>query len=75
MGEHGSKIPTRSLPNILLRLVALFDGTVALVTPELGKMKPLTNNKAKTVLGWQPRSAEDALLASAKSVVEYGLIK
>lgn len=29
-----------------------------------------SNQKARTILGWQPRSAEEALLATAKSIVE-----
>jgi len=34
-----------------------------------------TNEKAKRVLGWEPRSREDAIVATAESLVELGLVK
>jgi dihydroflavonol-4-reductase len=40
-------------------------------TPKSGA----SNAKAKKLLGWAPRSNEDALLASAESMVRFGLIK
>ena len=56
-------------------MLGLFDGAVALVVPELGQVKAFTNQKAKSMLGWQPRSAEEALVSSALSLMEHGLVK
>jgi nucleoside-diphosphate-sugar epimerase len=75
MGEAAKKVPTRELPNWLVRIFALFDPAIALITPELGKTKSATNEKAKRVLGWQPRSREEALAATAQSLIELGLLK
>ncbi|MGG6495416.1 UNVERIFIED_CONTAM: aldehyde reductase, partial [Bacteroidetes bacterium 56_B9] len=58
------KLPTRALPNLLLKVVGFFDATTRLIVPYLGNPMPLSNAKAKNVLGWQPRTAKDALLAS-----------
>ena len=69
------KIPTMVLPNFMLRIVGFFDKEVALAVPELGKVKNGTNEKATSVLGWNPRSAEDALAASGESLVKFGVIK
>lgn len=33
-----------------------------------------SNAKAKKLLGWRPRSAEEAIIATAKSMIELGLI-
>ena len=73
--EAAKKVPTRVVPNILLRIVALFDKEVASVVPELGKTREATNEKAKTVLGWNPRSREDAIVATAESLLKLGLVK
>ncbi|HEV7646264.1 MAG TPA: aldehyde reductase [Pyrinomonadaceae bacterium] len=75
MPDAARRVPTRMLPDWVLRLVALFDGSVRQLIPELGKLKNGTNEKAKRVLGWEPRSREDAILATAESLVKYGLLK
>jgi dihydroflavonol-4-reductase len=75
LGEDGKRIPKRVLPSWLLRIAALFDPAIGLLVPELGKPKNGTSEKAQRVLGWKPRSREDALVASARSLKELGLLK
>lgn len=74
LGARGAKIPTRELPNWLVRLVALGDKEVALLTPELGVAKNATAEKARRLLGWAPRSNVDAAVASAESLIKLGLL-
>ena len=54
-------------------LAAAYRGKVML--PELGKVKNATNEKAKRLLGWTPRSSEEALVATAESLMRLGLLK
>jgi nucleoside-diphosphate-sugar epimerase len=75
MGENARRVPTGNLPNWFLRLAALFNPSVKLIVPELGKVKSASNEKAQHVLGWSPRSKEEALLATAQSLVGLGLVK
>jgi nucleoside-diphosphate-sugar epimerase len=75
MGDAARRVPTRELPDWLLRVLALFDGSVGQIVPELGKRKTAVNDKARRELGWQPRSAEDAVVATAESLVRLGLLK
>jgi nucleoside-diphosphate-sugar epimerase len=75
MGEAGKKVPTRQLPDWLVRIAALADPTVKQILPELGKLKNGTNAKAKRLLGWAPRSSEEAIIASAESLLDLGLLK
>jgi|CXWL01.1.fsa_nt_gi dihydroflavonol-4-reductase len=75
MGDAARRVPTKLLPDWLLRLVALGDPAVAQIVPELGKSKNATNEKAKRLLGWAPRSAEDAIVATAESMMRLGLLK
>ncbi|KAK5131145.1 hypothetical protein LTR08_001293 [Meristemomyces frigidus] len=75
MGDKANKVPTRLLPNFLLRILGFFDPTVALIVPELGKYKNASGAKAERVLGWQPRSAQEALVGTAESLEKFGLLK
>jgi nucleoside-diphosphate-sugar epimerase len=75
MGNAGRRVPTRVLPDWVVRLVAMFDKSVRLIVPELGKFKNGTNAKAKRVLGWAPLSNEDALVATAESLIRLGLLR
>jgi dihydroflavonol-4-reductase len=74
MGEAGKKVPARQLPNWLVRIAALADPAVKQLLPELGKLKNGTNEKAKRVLGWAPRSNEDAIVATAESLLQLDLL-
>jgi nucleoside-diphosphate-sugar epimerase len=69
MGADASKVPTRVLPNWLVRVVSRFDSSVKQIVPELGKVKQASNAKAKRVLGWGPRSNEEAIGATAESLL------
>ena len=75
LGEAARRVPTRQLPDWLVRLAALRDPAVKQIVPELGKWKNATNEKARRVLGWSPRSSEDAVAATAESLVRLGLLK
>jgi dihydroflavonol-4-reductase len=75
MGGAARRVPTRQLPNWLVRLAALRDPAVKQILPELGKKKNATNQKARRVLGWAPRSNEEAIVATAESLVRLGLLK
>jgi nucleoside-diphosphate-sugar epimerase len=75
MGEAGKKVPTRQLPNWLVRIAALRDPAVKQILPELGKLKSGSNEKAKRLLGWEPRSNEEAIVATAESLLRLGLLQ
>jgi len=75
MGAAAKKVPVRKLPDWLLRAIAIFDPTVRQVVPELGNVKRASNEKARRVLGWRPRSNEEAIVATAESLVRLGLLK
>jgi nucleoside-diphosphate-sugar epimerase len=74
-GALSAKVPTRQLPDWMVRIAALTDAGVKQILPELGKAKNATSAKAQRVLGWAPRSREEALLATAESLAALGLVK
>ena len=51
------------------------DPAVKSILPELGEIKEASNAKAKKLLGWTPRSNEEAIVASAESLIRLGLLK
>jgi len=75
LGAAARRVPTRNLPNWLLRIAAIAFADVRQIIPELGKPKNATNAKAKRVLGWNPRSNEESIVATAESLVGLGLLK
>jgi nucleoside-diphosphate-sugar epimerase len=75
LGDSARRVPTREMPDFLVRLAALRDPAIKLILPELGKKKNATSAKAQTVLGWSPRSASDALAATGESLLRLGLLK
>jgi nucleoside-diphosphate-sugar epimerase len=75
LGDAAKRVPTRQLPNWLLRLAALGEPAVKQIIPELGKWKNATSEKAQRVLGWKPRSREDSVVATAQCMIDLGLLK
>jgi dihydroflavonol-4-reductase len=75
MGSAAAHIKARELPNWLLHVIALFgDPVVKEVLPMLGKLMNTTNEKAVRLLGWKPRSTEEAIVATAESMVRLNLL-
>lgn len=72
--ERAGRLPRFVLPNWLAGLAAPFDAGLRLIVRELGHDSRISNEKARRVLGWQPRSAEDAVVASANSLISAGLV-
>jgi len=72
MGADAKKVPTRVLPDWLVRVVSRFDSSVKQIVPELGKVKQASNEKAKRVLAWSPRPNEEAIVASGESLIRVG---
>jgi dihydroflavonol-4-reductase len=74
MGTVARRVPTRELPDWIARVLALFVSDMKMITPELGPKKRISNEKARRVLGWVPRSNEEAIVASGESLVNLGLL-
>ena len=68
------KVPARRLPDWLIRLLALFDPVVRERLFELGKERPVSADKARTLLGWSPRANDEAIVATAESLIARKLV-
>jgi nucleoside-diphosphate-sugar epimerase len=75
LGPHARRVPTRRLPDWLLRAVALVDPSVRQIVPELSRPKNATSEKARRVLGWSPRTSDEAIVSAAESLEGLGLLR
>jgi nucleoside-diphosphate-sugar epimerase len=69
LGDAARKVPTRVAPNLLVRAMALFDGSVRSVVSELGKQSWFSSEKARTTLRWTTRPVEDSIEDCARSLI------
>jgi nucleoside-diphosphate-sugar epimerase len=69
LGAGAGKVPTRKAPDLLLRLVGLFDKDIAAVAPNLGRKRDFSSAKARSQLGWTARPLQDTVLDCARSLI------
>jgi nucleoside-diphosphate-sugar epimerase len=74
LGDAAKKVPTRQLPNWLVRFVALFDRPLRPLLPLLDNTRIATSAKAERLLAWKPRPREEAIVATAESLVRFGVV-
>lgn len=74
LGEKAAKAPTRELPDFVLRFLALFNPQVKTLVPMLGPRATFSSDKAKRVLGFNPRAAEDTVVECAESLFGRGVV-
>jgi nucleoside-diphosphate-sugar epimerase len=75
LGDAASKVSTKEMPDFLVRLVAIFNKDVRMPATFLGQNTACSGEKAKRLLGWQPKyTAEEAIAATAKSMIELRLV-
>lgn len=75
MGDAARKVSLRELPDWLVNLAAFVSPVAKQAATELGKIKDASNEKAKRVLGWAPRSNDEAIVATATSLIEVGALR
>jgi dihydroflavonol-4-reductase len=74
LGDAARKVPSRQLPDAAVRALALASPQMREIAPQLGKRRASSNAKARERLGWQPRSNEEAIVATAESLIAKGLV-
>lgn len=67
LGPEAAKVPKRSVPDFLVRGMALFDPAARMIVGQLGKRVELSNAKARA-LGWEPRPVEETIVDCGRSL-------
>ncbi|WP_185248301.1 aldehyde reductase [Chryseobacterium bernardetii] len=75
LGKKADKVPTKEVPNWIIKFLSLFNPKFSMILPHLGLVKNGSNEKAKKLLGWKPRSTKEAILATAHSLIELNQVK
>lgn len=74
LGEQARKVSTMQVPDIAMKAKAMVDPSVRGLLPLLGVDLSASSEKARRLLGWQPRPPADAIEAAARSMIEVGII-
>ncbi|HLI67131.1 MAG TPA: aldehyde reductase [Caulobacteraceae bacterium] len=70
---HAANVPTRKVPDFVVRIVGLFDKDLGSVTPGLNRRHDFSSAKAQQKLGWTPRPLADTILDCANSLIAEGI--
>jgi dihydroflavonol-4-reductase len=74
--ENGfDKAPTMGIPVWLAKILANFNKELKLTLPYLGRTRSIKNTKAREILGWNPRPAEESILDIANQMKDLGILK
>jgi len=70
LGEQGAKVPTRRLPDFVVRLLLPFMANLRTLAPLLGRRFPINPDKSRKVLAFAPRPAAATLVDCARSLLD-----
>jgi nucleoside-diphosphate-sugar epimerase len=73
LGNDARKVPTRKVPDLLVRAMGLFDPSVRTITNQLGKKLTYSSEKAESTLGWTTRPVEQTIAETGRSMVDLGI--
>lgn len=74
LGEAARRVPTRSMPSVVVRIVARFRKELRPFVRDLGYAKQTSNEKARRMLGWNPKAPRVAIVDAARSMLRSGLL-
>ena len=72
--DYQKKLPKGELPDWLLKVLTLVNPPLKAVVPELGRERHCSNEKARRVLGWTPRTEEEAIIESAQTLIDLNVV-
>ncbi|UBM59580.1 aldehyde reductase [Marinilongibacter aquaticus] len=67
--KFGNKVTSKVLPDWLVKILSVFKPELKSVSSQLGITKKISNDKAKKMLGWQPRNWEATIVDTAESLM------
>ncbi|MGO9489702.1 MAG: NAD-dependent epimerase/dehydratase family protein [Solirubrobacteraceae bacterium] len=70
LGDDARKVPTRRVPNLVVRAIALADPSVRSVADELGWETRFLLANAQRRVGWTPRPVEETVVDCARSLLD-----
>jgi nucleoside-diphosphate-sugar epimerase len=74
LGVAAKRVPTRGIPDFVVRLAARFNAEFRPIAPDLGHARKVSGDKARDLLGLTPRDPEQAIVAAAESMIHKSLV-
>ena len=74
LGDKARKVPSISVPDFLVRVIAIFDPVARGRLYELGKPRQVSSEKARRMLGWTTRPVPKTILDTARSLQAQGVV-
>ena len=74
MPEYKKKLPTKELPNLMVKLISYIDSSAKTMIPDLGIMMQTDTSYAEEILGFKFKPAKGCISENARSVVRLGLV-
>lgn len=72
--NYAPVLPSGEVPNWMIKAMAPFSARSRMIVHELDVDLSVSAAKALRMLDWQPRSADEAIRASAQSLIDHGLL-
>jgi nucleoside-diphosphate-sugar epimerase len=73
LGDRAPKVPTALLPSDAVRAAAEANPGMRPMAAELGYRKKVSSEKARRLLGFRPRTWQEAVAAAGESMLAHGL--
>lgn len=72
--KFSKNVPTKVLPDWIVKILAYFIPELKQVASQLGKLKTISNKKSKNILHWNPISYKNTILQTAESLTKFAII-
>lgn len=73
-GPRGFKVPVRRIPNLAVKLMALWDDAAKLTAGELGKRQDVSDARVRETFAFTPRDVKQALIDMGESMIQLGVV-
>lgn len=75
LGSKARKVPTKKMPDWMLKAFSIVRPELKQLVNELGNVRGADSSHAEKTLGWKMHSPEETILATANSLIERGIVK
>jgi dihydroflavonol-4-reductase len=73
LGATAPKVPKRSVPDLVVRGMAIFDPSIRSIVGQLGRKVEMSSEKARSLLGWSPLPTDETIVDCAQSMLDEGV--
>lgn len=72
--DRASKVPTRMMPDLLVKILALVSGDMKTIAMELGRRRFSSSEKIRALLGRELIPGDESIRASGETLIQYNAL-